>query len=983
MQRNLVFRPFNTSLARATQHVAWSGALLAALGCSDGPGANGNGSAATGSPNGSSGEGGTLEGSAGSSSSSSSAGGEGSGGSGSVQVGTVTVPVPTVTDDEASEFLQASTVSLRVDLPVAAQGQILAAEVLATQLEGYDPGSLIRCELGNQESYDATIDTIGGVRWGYGISTLEDQSQPRLYAGLQEEVLFAPSAQTGAANADAAAVEIVKPDIVAVTEAAALFYSEIHGLLMVDLTGDAPAFQCATQLPGNVDQFFFHQGHLVGMTKAHGQGSSHLLHFTVSGTTIDFTEDVDLGAVNILDSRRFNDKLVFYTDYKLPAAEEATPSTQEPADPPQGGVASGVAAPDIDIWYEPQAQHRALRVYQLGDNLVEEMYDTLIDTTPSQEELFASPVDQETPAGTVINESRRFGTNMWASDKYFVVTEGVSTTTLQGWETRSWSVCTQSHFVETTYDHCWTEYETRPNPDYVEPDNSGGDRSCQGVTLSDCLVSVARVSNKTIQVPIGKKCEERVRTRFVCDATETRSADYPVFDTQYTTGLFIYEYTDDGFVQVDTSVHEITTDGLESESPDAQIDVLNTSPDAVDLAVPGNVQTLYFQNGYLYVISQGVLQVYAMGGSSIIRTSSLQVVNENLQSTLFTDDQLILSDFGWRGGDHSTLRVISLANPAFPTAEAATSQLPGGHRSILLSQYGIFTIGTVQQFMGQAINALKLGLFSDPYVEETAYLILGTDLQDTWLGLEEAQLFNGAQQRLLLPYYGRTEDQKYVHRVGISRIESDEIVSEGAVELPEAAQRVRLAPTESESYLTFAANSIEWLTPDAQEWKTDPVLEYLTPFAVYRLNEESDYVEVQRLANRCRLYFANAADINQRDNGLYSEEFTCEGWPVAFDRRLLFGNVGIEFDVDGSFVELSEEQVAETRAAIAARPICLLSLDLVPNVWVNPNDLPEDPEVTCVTPEQYEQLRQMANNGDPVVAPEPEPEPQEPEPQEP
>jgi hypothetical protein len=849
-----------------------------------------------------------------------------------------------------TSFFQANTISRRVGLPLAGRGALLNATALAKQLTGYDPGSLLRCELAEQAAYDAAVDALGGVSWGYGVSALEDQSKPRFLAGFQNQAVSvgAPTAANDASPAPA--VEIALPDIVAVTESAALFYSQAHGLLLVDLTGEQPRFQCATQLPGRVDEFFFRAGHLVAMTKAHGSGGAALLHFEVTGTQLRFIEKVDLGRVNILDSRRFNDKLVFYTD--LPW-NDSPPVAQGPQ--LGGGINGGVQAPPVNV--RPQPQDRALRVFRLGDRLVEEMSDTLIDTTQPEEQLASDGVTPDTAVGTLLHESHRFGQGMWASDHYFVVTDETSKTYLSGWRSSTYPVCTQSHTVQSAYDYCWTEYETRPNPDYAPPDNSGGDRSCQGTTLSDCLVRVARVSNQTIQLPVARRCEERTRQTWVCDAHEQRTTQYPEFRSEQSSRLFIYEYTDTGFVRLDGSVHEITTGGLQAQSPEARISTLTTSTDTFDLAVPGAIQTLYFQGGFLYVISQGILQVYAMGGSSIVRTSTLPVVNESLQATLFSGSRLYLSDFGWSRGDHSTLRVVNLDNPAFPTVEASTHSLPGGHRSILASDFGIFTIGAVQRFQGQTLNAIKLGLFSDPFVDERAYLLLATDLAGASLAAEEAQFFNSAEQRLLLPYVGRNEQNRSVARVGVSHIAAEQIVSEGAVILPEPAQRVRPLGGATEGYLSFATSSIEWLTPQAQAWQTTPVLEYFQPSAVYRLNEQDDYAEVQRLGDRCKLFFANASEINQRDAGNDSEEFDCfGGGATAYGTFLLFAETGLEFDAQAHSIRmLSADEIAATRTKIAQRPVCLLSLELVDNVNVNLSALPNDAQLTCMSPSEYQE----------------------------
>lgn len=851
---------------------------------------------------------------------------------------------PGVPATVGATWFEKNTLSLRADLSLPYQGQVLDAEQLAEQLQGYDPGSLLRCAVSDDTNYRAAVDALGGVTWGYGVRLLEDLSKPRIVAGYERPILAVP----GAATADGASVEIVKPDVVAVTESAALFYSRVHGLLLVNLTGDTPSFECAAQMPGHVDQFFFHEGHLVAMTRAQNGGESALLHFDVTGSELKFVEKVSLGRSNILDSRRFNDRLVFYTDLSL-----VPPQENDTAPPSNDG--SGAELADIAPDYVPTNQHRALHVYKLGDKLEKESYDTLIDTSVDEQQLYAT-VTADTPRDTVVNESKWFGANMWASDHYFVVTEQITKTLVDYWKTDVYSVCTESHTTETPYQYCWTEYETRPNPDYVEPDNSGGDRSCRGTTLSDCLVQVAKVSNKTIQVPVGQKCRQDVRVDWFCDAYEQRTAEYPVYKYDDSTRLYIYEYTDAGFVQVDAKVHEVDATALADAAPTDQVETIKTSTESFDLAVAGSVQTLYFQNGYLYVISNGVLQTYAMGGSSIVRTATLPVVNETLQSSLFTDEQLFLSDFGysWSAGDHSTLRVVDLSNPAFPKIEASTHDLPGGHSSILATTQGIFTIGTVQQFMGQAVNAVKLGLFSNPYAEEAAYLILGTDLSSTWLGADEAKLFDSQAERLLLPYSGYVGDYyEQEFRVGVSRLEPGNIASEGAVVVPENVERVRRLTKGDPSYLSFAPNSIEWLTPADGEWQTQPILEYLVPDSVYRLNEENDYVEFQRLGNRCRLYFANANDINQRRDGAYSEEFTCTGWAQAFANKLLLQKGSVEFDEEHAIRLLSDEEVTALREQIDARPICVLSDELLDNTYVDPQTLPDDATVTCMSVDEY------------------------------
>jgi len=80
-------------------------------------------------------------------------------------------------------FFLASTVSQRVGLPLSRQGAILDATALAKQLAGYDPDSLLRCQVAEQAAYDTAIDALGGVRWGYGVSALEDRVRRHIPRG--------------------------------------------------------------------------------------------------------------------------------------------------------------------------------------------------------------------------------------------------------------------------------------------------------------------------------------------------------------------------------------------------------------------------------------------------------------------------------------------------------------------------------------------------------------------------------------------------------------------------------------------------------------------------------------------------------------------------------------------------------------------------------------------------------------------------------
>jgi hypothetical protein len=196
----------------------------------------------------------------------------------------------------------------------------------------------------------------------------------------------------------------------------------------------------------------------------------------------------------------------------------------------------------------------------------------------------------------------------------------------------------------------------------------------------------------------------------------------------------------------------------------------------------------------------------------------------------------------------------------------------------------------------------------------------------------------------------------------VSRIVPGEIVSEGAVRVPEPVQRVRALDAEQKSFLSFAESSIEWLTPDGAEWRSQPVLEYFKPFALLRLNEADDYVEVQRLGNRCKVFLSNASDINQRDGGIVSEPFGCsDGGIRAFGQTLLFADGAVQWGDQGAIRALTEAERTEIEGRIAKRETCLLSTDYVDNIAIDYTEDYERSDFTCVGPEELQML--MAKGG--------------------
>lgn len=851
-------------------------------------------------------------------------------------------PPPTPPADSERDWFKARTISLRERVVMPSAAARLSASEIVAQLKRYDPGSLLRCEVQDDPNYRAVVDALGGVSWGYNVQLLDDYSQPEFRLGPALPIPLVPSAYAGAV--DRGAVEIAEADIVGLSESAALFYSRSHGLLLVDLTAAEPRFKCGVKLPGNVKDFYYYRDHLVALL-----GGS-LIHFKLVDGSIRFVESIKLNGES-LDTRRFDDKLVVFTRFDL---GQPTPSATTPPNPSLAGGAS--PAPG---GRPPRREHRSLQVFKFGDMLHEELNESLINTTVDVAYLQNGGVAPDTAPGSVVNTASSYGDVLWASDHYFVVPETLTITKFEQWVTQNYQVCTQSHTVPTTYRYCETRYETRPNPNYVPPDNSGGDRACKGVTLSDCLHAVARAANPTIEVPVGVECRDSTYEQWVCDASENRSYTYPQLRTEAATRLTIFEYTEAGFVRLPGKVREVTTPALANASANATVAKLTTSSDTFDLSIPGYLQTLYFQKGFLYAIADGVLQVYAMGDSSLVRTSSLQVVNRTLQSSLFSDDKLYLSDFGyyWGANDQSTLRVIDLSNPGFPKQVSQDQMLPGGHTNILATSSGILTIGTVQNFEDELRNVLKLGLFADPFASEKAYLILGTDLYSAYLGDKKAHFFDSGENRLFLPYTGpERKSGAQRARMGVSHLLADEIVTEGALTMAELVQRVRPRPAAPGQYLSFAENSVSWLRRVDDKWSKSDLLSYYTPVALYRQNDRDDYVELSQLGSRCQLRLVNVSELNKRTLPSEDTSFECNGGVTAYGDALLFaGGGGVRFDAKGKVSVLDASEVSALNAKIVQRPVCLFS-EMPTNQPVDYAHLPPMDTLKCYARSDYQAL---------------------------
>jgi hypothetical protein len=269
------------------------------------------------------------------------------------------------------------------------------------------------------------------------------------------------------------------------------------------------------------------------------------------------------------------------------------------------------------------------------------------------------------------------------------------------------------------------------------------------------------------------------------------------------------------------------------------------------------------------------------------------------------------------------------------------------------------TIGAVQSFQPDIRNVLKLGLFTDPFASEKAYLIVGTDLSAAFLSDPKAHFFDASENRLFLPYTGpeRGDTGTQRARIGISHLLSDEIISEGALAMVEPVQRVRPRPAAAGELLSFGQNSVSWLKSEDDTWSARPVVAYYTPFALYRRNDRDDYVELARLGARCQLRLVNVSALNTRTAPSEDAAFACgNGGVTAYGNNLLFtGDKGVRFDAEGKVSVLDASEVADLSMKASQRTVCLFS-ETPTNQPIDYAKLPPTDSLKCYSPSAYQAL---------------------------
>jgi hypothetical protein len=870
--------------------------------------------------------------------------------------------------------LAAYTLSYRSQVRVPSASAVLSYSEFAAQVSRLDPLAAKRCPVSHDAQFQVAVDALGGINWTHPVEILKDRSQPPLYQGHIPPMRADPTTNAAGAGGDEAAPTIERPDLVGYQESTAIFLSQRHGLLAVQTDGAKPVLTCALKLPGRPKYFFYHGDELVLLVNGMSSSEAALLRFRISAAGFDFLDAVMLDNQQIQDARLFDSTLVIYATLYAPPPPATDPnpdggSSVAPVTTTTAGAATGVKVTVVK-WGT-----------QLGLAWQEELLNDHTRSDPLDGQDLTTAVQQLVPE-QVVATYKSYKPFISASDRYFVVSRDIRKTVFTGTQSRSYSYCTAYHpGPDRSVTYCYPKYERRDNPDYVDPQSTGGDYPCNGKSLLDCIQEAAPKVSKYIYVRVGDTCNTYTYHDYICDSRETRTVSYPTYRTDTATQFVVWRYTDGDFIKLDEQLFEMASPGTTTGT------VPSLTFTGAPLEVSGSIDhkgDLQFQHGHFYVLTnQGqVLHTLLIAGNSI---AELGVQNTPRQggkysysgshSTLFSDSRMMVSRAYYDStapqgiSNWSDVIMMDLSAASFPT-QLNHFGMPGSSDQLILASAGILGPGTVSfTSSGVARNLQKITLFNQDNAGEVDNVLLGTEFNAnfdrTWLGTSDDQRIrlDWGSQRLFLPYSGYLHAPDAIfnpaaHRLNVTAVGvGTGLSSEVTFDLIEDIIRtvsIASSPTAGRA-LAFGDSSIYALSQDVQGWSLDVLEEYATPIAVYRINDTGDvHARIDRIGARCQIStFGGSLNAFSPTPLATGPVIACpeSGSPIAVALDIVFSgsSTGWHLSLDGlSITALTPDQVKEALTHVRNDIYCALDgtrddatpvpyLDAVPAaVWCFP-----------------------------------------------
>lgn len=827
-----------------------------------------------------------------------------------------------VTVDNYDPSQMAASLMAEIDVPRA--GTYLETDDFWREVEANDPMFGRRCTTANDSLLTEVGDRLGGVRWGHTVRQLIDEGQPRLYDAKfpEEEPSWMFDAAAEAGNDDGGSVTIERPDLVGYRDGYAVFLSNTHGLLLVDVNGDSPKVSCALQLPGAPLNFFARGNAFVVNVNGAGEAFYHgsaLLHFRFTAEEFELVDAPFFEHERVVDGRSFSDAggqaLAIYTN----VFEEL----EEVVDYAGGDCGEdGCPEPQLRTWYQQTGAVR-LNVLNWGQGLTPVFTDEFQNDDVGA--LETSVVDQgETPvAGQHVYSYQRFHNFLSASDRYLVIPQSGTDRFVERIVHYTRQRCIDYNPQWRQQNRCYSNYERRPNPDYVPPAPSG-DYDCDGLSLAACIQQAAPQVSQYIYVRTGQTCYDYWVGR--CEGYETYSGSYPEYRDEKKTRYIVYRFRAGEFTRLDDTLFDL--DPLASDG-DASL-TFGQAPFELDGHI-SKADHIQFQNGYLYVLSSGELHTFRLEGNTAIRTGRIQPLTSsgsswNAEQALirYSGDGAMISQRGSSWGT-SDIISLSLAEPYRPSVNNRFS-MPGNNTQILVSHFGYLAPGQVAIPMGgdYTRNLQKLTLHAREDAAELDNLLLGTEfnsLGQTYLsGDDQALRLDGASQRLFAPFQG------YHHTtyapsslISISQIAEGDIISMGTLEISEPI--VRTVGINADEALAFGNSSVHRLTLGREDapnlWGNEVVEEIFVTTAGYRFDNEDRHARIDRYSQECRISTTTSREtlFNEVSTSLANTlEIPCRGNPQAIGLSIVFAQseTGVMWDSNGGNLRaLTAAEVAE------------------------------------------------------------------------
>jgi hypothetical protein len=810
-------------------------------------------------------------------------------------------------------------VSYRSHVRLPGDGAVLSAEAFATQLQAKDPIGGVRCSAEESPAYRDVSSFLGGVTWSHPVAILKDSSLPTLYDNKYTPMMYGGAAEDAAGSA---APTIERPDLVGVQNGIGIFLSKQHGLVAVDARSGAPTVSCSMKLPGEPKNFLFKGNELVIVVNARGGGNrSALLRYSFDGARFTFVDAVRLEDQRIEDARLFDSTIVAYTSWGKPRAP-SDPTTTSPQ-----GMSGGAMAPSS---YQGggNSDHLGAKmiVVQWDDALAIDWQDSLLDDPIKNDPTEGTAPGTTYTAGQLVSTRKSYKSFVSASDRYIAIPRDVQKTRFSHYETYSYQECTSYNPQYEQITVCSIDYERRTNPDYRAPDPATGDYACNGKSLADCVAAAAPVVSQYIYAPVGQTCNQVWQGR--CEAYQTRTNTYPRFDTESTTELTIYRFGGGSFTKLDSS--------LATMVERAGSLVFDKGPLEIKGAI-ANRNQLQFQNGHLYAFADQALQTLAVAGSSIAYVNRLAVAanTDTNPSIAFSSDRAMISarDPYNYGNPTSQVAMLDLSTPSHPVPLNAFS-MPGQSTQLLLAAGGILGPGQVSFGNQQVQRTLeKVTLFSKTGGQELDNLLLGTEynaFESSWFDPSDDQRIRlgAGGTRLFLPYSGQHHADPFepvAHRLNISRIENDRLVSERSFEVSDDV--IRTAPLDDARSLVFANSAAYLVDKTSGDWALSTLRELFVPFATYRLNDQNLHARLARVGSKCRVTTHAGDGAIFADAHLAQADVACGEQPIGFGANVLFADThtGVRISPDGLVIEaLDAGEVTALLAKIPAKVYCYI-----------------------------------------------------------